>query len=1070
MASPGGAVRAHGGAERQNRGSPGVLGIRREDKNKWERRAPMAPNHVRALVGQGIRIIVQPSTRRVFTDDEYRSAGAEINEDLSECATICAVKEVPVDLLLPGRTWLFFSHTIKAQPAGMPLLDAALERKVRLVDYECITKTGNRRDQRLVAFGHYAGYAGAIDFLRGLGERFLALGFSTPLLHIGSAFMYPSLAEARRAVELAGEAIQTRGLPLALCPFTAVFTGSGKVTNGALDIFKLLPHEMVAPRDLAGVCSGHSDSHKLYISIATAEDMVRRRGGGPFDKAEYYAEPEKFEPIFKDIVLPHSTVIINGMYWDQRFPKLFTREDLHEHVVAGHDRLLGVCDITCDADGSVPTRQFTSIEQPFFVFNALTEKVSTSLDDPGVLFHAVDHLPSELPREASEHFGDCLLPFLPDLAHARDSEELSPQIRGAIIAEGGRLAPDFRYIDQLRSLSGADADDAGSAGGPAGLQAHGVHGPPACATLEMSGHIFDTNTINRVCDVAESAKARLHILSVDVGTTAHDESFLSVLVMAQTEEHLKKVEAEIEGVAAEAKVALRRVGPESRAKSAQARGGATLQLAGPKREVLVLGAGFVSGPLVEYLLRRPENSLTVASAAQKEVEVLVRRFGSRVRPEVVDIASTTAEALAATEALVCAADIVVSLVPASLHVGIARLAIKHQKHMVTASYVSPEMQALDDEARAAGVLIMNEAGLDPGIDHMSAMKMIDEVKASEGHVVSFSSLCGGLPAPEAVGASPLGYKFSWSPKGVLLAARNAARWRQDGELREVPGDQLLSHSRPLTLNNAFALDVLPNRDSTTFAELYGISDAPTFFRGTLRYRGFCERMLALAHLGLLEPGPSAALAAAPGQAWPLCRWLAQHLGLGAGATRADLEASVREALAAQRLGPEAVSTGAGFVAWLGLTGDGAVPAEAAADSPVDVVAQLLQRAEMAYLPEERDMVVMQHELVSVRRDGAVEKRVGTLIEYGIPRGATAMSRTVGLAAAICAQLLLDGPAERFGTGVQRPVRPEWYAPVLAELAAEGIRMEERTETIAEAPMANLAAAGAGEAGAMVSRL
>jgi len=876
--------------------------------------------------------------------------------------------------------------------------------------------------------------------------------------------MYPSLAEAKRAVELAGEAIRTTGLPLALCPFTAVFTGSGKVTNGALDIFKLLPHEVVAPRDLAGVCSGHSDSHKLYISIATAEDMVRRRGGGPFDKAEYYAEPEKFEPIFKDVVLPHSTVIINGMYWDQRFPKLFTREDLHEHVVAGHDRLLGVCDITCDADGSVPTRQFTSIEQPFFVFNALTEKVSTSLDDPGVLFHAVDHLPSELPREASEHFGDSLLPFLPDLAYARDSEKLSPQIRGAIIAEGGQLTRDFRYIEQLRSLSRADADDAGTAGEYAGVHPHGAHGPPACATLELSGHLFDTKTINRVCDLVESAKARLHILSIDVGTTIRDESFLSILVMAQTDEHLQEVEAQIEGVAAEANVTLRRAGQEAKARSG------AVQPAGPRREILVLGAGFVSGPLVEYLLRRPENSLTVASILKKEVEAFAKRFGPRVRPEVVDITSAAAEAVAATEALVCAADVVVSLVPASLHVGIARLVIKHKKQMVTASYVSPEMQALDSEARAAGVLIINEVGLDPGIDHMSAMKMIDEVKASGSRVVSFSSLCGGLPAPEAVGSSPLGYKFSWSPKGVLLAARNAARWRQDGQIREVPGDALLAHSKPLTLNNAFALDVLPNRDSTAFAELYGLPEAPTFFRGTLRYRGFCERMLALAHLGLLEPGPSAALAAAPGQAWPLCRWLAVHLGLGASAARADLEAAVRAALAARQLAPEGVNTGVTFVAWLGLMGEAAVPAEAAADSPVDVVAQLLQRPEMAYLPSERDMVVMQHELVSTTSDGAVEKRVSTLIEYGIPRGASAMSRTVGLTAAICAQLLLDGPAGRFGAGVQRPLTPEWYGPVLKELAAEGIRMEERVEATAEAPLESLARAGTSEGAAPPSRL
>jgi alpha-aminoadipic semialdehyde synthase len=469
--------------------------------------------------------------------------------------------------------------------------------------------------------------------------------------------MYPSLDEARRAVEMAGDAIRTKGLPAALCPFTVVFTGSGKVTNGALDIFKLLPHEMVAPASLQGICAGHSDNHKLYLAIATAEDMVRRTGGGHFDKAEYYAEPERYEPIFKNTVLPYSNVIVNGMYWDQRFPKLFTHEDLHEQVVAGHDRLLGVCDITCDADGSVPTRQFTSIEQPFYVFNALTEKVSTCLDEHGVLFHAVDHLPSELPREASEHFGDSLLRFLPDLVYARGSQQLPVQIRGAIIAEEGKLTRDFQYIEQLRSLSQVDSEDAGASSIAAGaVHAHGVQCPPACVTLELTGHLFDSKTINRVVDLVEAAKARLHILKIDVGTTVRDESFLSILLMAQTEEHLGKVEAQIRELAAEAQVTLRRSGQSSQDKEEEQ------QEAGPNREILVLGAGFVSAPVVEYLLRRPENSLTVASIVQNEVEALAKRFGSRVRPKVVDITATTEESLVATEVLVCAADLVVSLV------------------------------------------------------------------------------------------------------------------------------------------------------------------------------------------------------------------------------------------------------------------------------------------------------------------------------------------------------------------------------------------------------------------------
>mmetsp|Transcript_63390 Transcript_63390/g.148872 ORF Transcript_63390/g.148872 Transcript_63390/m.148872 type:complete len:522 (+) Transcript_63390:74-1639(+) len=461
-------------------GLPRVVGIRREDKNKWERRAPLAPRHVDELVRQGLKVVVQPCTRRVFTDDEYQEAGAEIREDLSECSTILAVKEVPPELMLPGRNWCFFSHTIKAQPSGMPLLDAVLQKKVRLVDYECITGTGSRGGPRLVAFGAFAGYAGAIDFLRGLGERFLSLGFSTPLLHIGSAFMYPTLEEAKRAVSLAGEAIRKNGLPKAFCPFTAVLTGTGNVSQGAMEIFKLLPHELVSPTSLPHICKKaekgqlqREDCHKIFLSIATAEHMVKRRDGGPFDKQAYYNQPESFTPIFQDTVLPYATVILNGMYWDARFPRLFTRDDLHGLVESGRDKLLGVCDITCDADGSVPTRQFASIEQPFHILNAMTGQISLSLDEPGVLFHAVDHLPSELPRESSEHFGDCLVPFLPYLAEELAPTEPGPSdqlagsgkmlmpIRGAIIAEGGALTREYRYIDQLRKRRAATEEETG---------------------------------------------------------------------------------------------------------------------------------------------------------------------------------------------------------------------------------------------------------------------------------------------------------------------------------------------------------------------------------------------------------------------------------------------------------------------------------------------------------------------------------------------------------------------------------------------------------------------------------
>jgi saccharopine dehydrogenase-like NADP-dependent oxidoreductase len=255
---------------------------------------------------------------------------------------------------------------------------------------------------------------------------------------------------------------------------------------------------------------------------------------------------------------------------------------------------------------------------------------------------------------------------------------------------------------------------------------------------------------------------------------------------------------------------------------------------------------------------------------------------------------------------------------------------------------------------------------------------------------------------------------------------------------------LLAHAKPFTLNNAFSFDVLPNRDCTSFAELYGLVDAPSFFRGTLRYKGFCERMLAVSRIGMLEPSRPDCKSATC-----LRDWLAQLLGLQPGAPQAEVRAAVQKRLEEgdqEKDGKAFAVLGLEFVGWLGLLSDAPMPQGASTESPIDVLAKLLQREETAYKPGERDMCVMRHELDVERHDGVRERRTATMIEYGEPGGHTAMSRTVGLTAAICAQLVLDGP-DRFGVGVQRPLRPEWYNPVLQQLEVEGIQMEESTEEL-----------------------
>ncbi len=199
------------------------IGIRREDKNRWERRVPLAPKHVKELIAKGIQVYVQPSNLRVFSDDEYRAVGATVQEDLSPAHTIIAVKEVPPEKFIRDKTYMFFSHTVKAQHSNMAMLDSIISQNIRLIDYEKITDVNGAR---LVRFGKFAGFAGMIDMLRVLGERLLVLGYSTPFLNIGYSHMYPRLDDAKRAVLALGDEIKRVGLPRVLSPMTFMFTGS----------------------------------------------------------------------------------------------------------------------------------------------------------------------------------------------------------------------------------------------------------------------------------------------------------------------------------------------------------------------------------------------------------------------------------------------------------------------------------------------------------------------------------------------------------------------------------------------------------------------------------------------------------------------------------------------------------------------------------------------------------------------------------------------------------------------------------------------------------------------------
>lgn len=434
------------------------------------------------------------------------------------------------------------------------------------------------------------------------------------------------------------------------------------------------------------------------------------------------------------------------------------------------------------------------------------------------------------------------------------------------------------------------------------------------------------------------------------------------------------------------------------------------------KHVLVLGAGLVSRPLVEYLLNH-NFQVTVASRTVSKAEALVAGHKNG-RAEQLRIEE--AEHLSG---LVEGCDLAISLVPYTHHVTVANFCIQHKKPMVTTSYVSDKMHALDSQAREAGIIILNELGLDPGIDHMSAMRIIDGVKGRGGKIERFHSYCGGLPAPEA-NTNPWGYKFSWSPRGVVMAAKNPARYLKDSKVVEIESKNLFAHYWKLKVDK-FEFEAYPNRDSMGYIELYGLEGIKTMYRGTLRNLGWCDTWKKLVDLNFLDDQKEFALAG---------KTYAEFMATLAGASGADVRKKV-----ANYLKISADSTPIKWFEWLGLFSNEKIPLEKG--SAMDLLVETLN-SRLKYEASERDMIVLYHEF-EASYPGKRGKITSTLIDYGIPNSDTSMSRTVGLPAAIGARLILEGKIKL--KGVHIPVSPKIYEPVLAELEQQRIVCKEKEE-------------------------
>lgn len=426
------------------------IGIRHEDKYHLERRSPLTPRHVKMLSAQGIEVFVEKSPQRIFSEGDYRRAGGFIAENLQGIPVIIGIKEINPKLFEENKTYIFFAHVIKGQPYNMPMLAAMMQKKCNLIDYEKIT---DEQGRRLIFFGRFAGLAGMINSLWSFGERMKIFGRETPFDRIRQTHTYDSLADAEQAVREAGEKIRAFGLPDDLTPFTIGFTGYGNVSKGAQHIANLLPAVEITPEELLRLKTEKKYSNRLVYKIIFKEHHLSRpiNPDQPFELNHYYQHPEQYVNQF-DQYLPHLSILMNCMYWDSRYPRIVTKDAVEKLYREGEMKLKVIGDITCDPDGSIEfTHKGTPIDDPVFVYNPITRTHRMGFQGEGILVMAVDILPSELPRESSESFGDALIEFIPSIVRANynkpyDELELPPEIKKALILHKGELTPDFHYL------------------------------------------------------------------------------------------------------------------------------------------------------------------------------------------------------------------------------------------------------------------------------------------------------------------------------------------------------------------------------------------------------------------------------------------------------------------------------------------------------------------------------------------------------------------------------------------------------------------------------------------------
>ena len=428
------------------------IGIVRETKNEWERRAPLTPHDVAAIRKKlPVEIVIQPSDLRIFAQDEYITAGAVVSERLQDCDLILGIKEIKTDDLIPQKVCCYFSHTIKGQSYNMAMLQKLLDLECTLIDYERMI---NDKGQRLIYFSLHAGLAGIVETLWALGRQLDLRGLENPFIKLAQTYTYSGLSEIEAVFREIGRDISENGLPRVINPMVIGITGYGNVSQGVQQLLDLLPVETTDPADIARIAA-RKNAHKIYKVVFHEEHMVEPTDRNQkFNLQEYYDYPQRYRSKFAQY-LPYMNVLVNASFWDTKYPRQVTRASLQDlFTKETNPRLEVIGDISCDIDGGIEcTVKATDPGNPVFTYQPRSDQIQDGFTRDGIAVMAVDNLPSELPRNASIYFSNIFKDILTDLVRANynkefDQLELLPGLKNAIIVHKGKLTPQYLYLEK----------------------------------------------------------------------------------------------------------------------------------------------------------------------------------------------------------------------------------------------------------------------------------------------------------------------------------------------------------------------------------------------------------------------------------------------------------------------------------------------------------------------------------------------------------------------------------------------------------------------------------------------